>query len=301
MPPRKLPVVVPPVPDEIPLAWFARLCFAHQTPINTMAEFLGIEMVELKSLLSASLKRDRVKEVWRKIEKYTDINASHFSDYYDNKNIRRVWQDIYVDGYQPEGKQKTRAGSLLTTHMCPQCCAEQGTLDKKSVAAYAAMCPRHGTILLNYCSDCGTRIHLHDKNKVNFLACGKCRLKYAEMQAKPAPKGGLIFQAKMYEEERGSDGSHTHLFINAMLYRSQFAVQEEIRAAKALFSFDDYEQTFYSRLYIMTGIGEFYLACGQDVEELRLTLFTPTFDNNNIPDSMTAHIFPGWTFVPDEE
>lgn len=291
MAPRKLPIYVAPLPDEIPLAWFARLCFEHQTPINTMAEFLGIEMVELKSLLSASQKPERVKEVWRRIEKCADVDASHFPDYYGNRNIRSVRQDIYVDGYRPEGQQNTRVGNLLTTHMCPQCCAEQGTLDKKSVATYAAMCPKHGAILLNYCSECGTRIHLYDKDKVNFLACGKCHLKYAEMQTKPAPESGLIFQAKMYEEERGPHSSHTHLFINSMKYKSQFAVQEEIRAAKALFSVYDYPRTFYTRLYIMAGIAEFYLACGQNLEELRLILFTPKLDAHSRGNSMTRAIF----------
>lgn len=48
---------------------------------------------------------------------------------------------------------------------------------------------------------------------------------------------------------------------------------------------------FFTRLYIMAGIAEFSLSCGQSLEELRLILFTPKLDAHSCGKSMTRAIF----------
>ncbi|WP_133161744.1 hypothetical protein [Deinococcus koreensis] len=266
----RLPIIVPPRPQEFPVAWLARLAFQHQSPIGGLANFM--ELSSFAPLCSTDLKSAGVMAIWFQIFECTRVSPMKFHEFYRNRHIFTIGRDVYLEGaIEPGASMAFISG--LSVWICPLCCLEKGFMDKKSISTYAVVCVDHEAVLLNYCTDCGNRIRLPRIYEVSYLSCVDCGLQYSEMKTQNASRNSLVYQKKIYEEELSGDSSHTKFLLDAVIYRHQSKVWDAIYAYKENFQNFRYYRPFLTRLNLLSAIGDLYIKHDENLNLVKNEMF----------------------------
>ena len=197
----RLPARVTPLPDEALASWLLR--FAGPFGISPVTLLLGDG--------EADLARDA--EWWRKpdpilvaaIARGTGVSGNRirslsFADWPDDGRADALPERFSQQRYMVErpARQTRRFG------VCPDCLAEDEApyIRRAWTLGWLAACPRHRTLLVWTCPECGAKLRLPALTCRDHFApdrCPRCAFRLARAQARAAPEPVIRFQRRILD------------------------------------------------------------------------------------------------------
>jgi transposase len=199
--PRSLPARVAPIPDEALASWLLR--FAEPFGVSPEALLLGDGEIGLT----------RHPDWWRKPDPLVVAALVHGTGV-SRELIRSLsfndWADDGHDDAVPERFSRQRFTAERPSHqtgrigVCPDCFAEDEApyVRRTWTLGWLAACPRHGTLLVRACPQCGAKLRLPALSCGEHFApdrCRRCAHRLTRMATLLAPKPVLRFQRRMIE------------------------------------------------------------------------------------------------------
>jgi transposase len=197
----RLPARVTPLPDEALASWLLR--FADPFGVSPVTLLLGDREADLATHA----------EWWRKpdpllvaaVARGTGLSGNcirslSFADWPDDGRADALPERFSQQRYTVErpARQTRRIG------VCPHCLAEDEApyIRRAWTLGWVAICPRHGTVLVRTCPECGAKLRLPAFSSGDHFApdhCPRCAFRLARAQTRTAPEPVMRFQQRMLD------------------------------------------------------------------------------------------------------
>lgn len=206
---RTLPVRPRPYPQELLSSWLFRLAQANSQKLHSLTRLLLGE----KQVWNRDIDRLADEGVLLALEAATGVSAEVLRLHTLGGLVGRVYPHFHALGVNrwilPLGvyhRTRTLRGLLY----CPQCLAEHPAFLLSWRLSLSVVCPKHGTVLLDACPQCGSPVMPHRVDmaaslskslptRMSHTTCFNCGFSLASASAQQAPEEVIMWQQHVWE------------------------------------------------------------------------------------------------------